>query len=91
LCGFARSFSIAEREISLQARHLHGATSNVFASMRSAMRMRHEIILLLAILFGIAGGGVAYYFWQNVWLCLASAVGAIITTVVLLSWAASTA
>ncbi len=53
------------------------------------MRMRHEIILLLAILLGIAGGGVAYYVWQSVWLCLASAVGALVSTAALLGWTAS--
>jgi hypothetical protein len=57
--------------------------------VRFAMRALPEIILLLAILLGIVGGGVAYYLWQNVWLCLGFAVGAVVITAVFLDWAAS--
>lgn len=48
------------------------------------MPTRPELILLAAILLGIAGGGVAFYFWQSVLLSIGAAVGSLFSAVLLL-------
>ena len=49
------------------------------------MRYLPEIIVLVAILLGIAGGGTAYYLWHDLWFCVAAAAAALVTATLLLN------
>jgi hypothetical protein len=53
--------------------------------------MRHvpELIILLAIVLGLVGGGATYYVWQNLWISFGTAFGTLFSSAFLLNRLAS--
>lgn len=48
------------------------------------MRRHPEVIVLIAIVLGIAGGGAAYYFWRDLWICLGVTFGSLFSSAFIL-------
>lgn len=53
--------------------------------------MRHipELIIVVAIVLGLVGGGATYYFWHDLWISLGTALGSLFSSAFLLDRIAS--